>query len=124
MNTAQLRGPKFAELTALYLKANGAPGARTRPRQKLSEAVLDDAASSADVQGVGDFHVVTRGSYSMAAHLSVTLDQAESRARAEGKPWPVLVWFRRERPAAQSYAVMTLSTLAEIMAEIQNQKVA
>jgi hypothetical protein len=124
MNTAELRGPKFAELTALYLKASGIAGARTRPRQKLSEAVLDDDASSADVQGVGDFHIVTKAGFSMAAHLSVTLDQVESHARAEGKSWPVLVWYRRERPAPQSYAIMTLSTLTSIIAEFQNREVA
>jgi hypothetical protein len=123
MNTTELRGPRYAELTALYLKANGIAGASTRPRQKLSELVLNDDLSSADVQGVGPFYIATRASYGLG-HLSESLDRAEDQALAEGRSYPVVVWYRRERSIGQHYAIVPLSALASIIAEVENREVA
>lgn len=123
MTTAELRGPRYAELTTLFLQSQGIANARTRPRGRFSELVLQDDLSSADVHHLGPFYVATRASYSMT-HLSDSLDRAEDQARVEGKPYPVVVWFRRERSIAQHYAILPLSALAEIVSKFENREIA
>jgi hypothetical protein len=123
MTTAELRGPRYAELATLFLQSRGVSNAHTRPRGRFSELILQDDLSGADVQGVGDFFVSTKASYSMA-HLSGSLDRAEDQAQREGKPYPVVVWFRRERSIAQHYAILPMCAFAEIVAAFEKREVA
>jgi hypothetical protein len=123
MTTTELRGPRYAELTTLFLQSRGIANARTRPRGRFSELVLNDDFSTGDIQDLGPFYVATRASYSMT-HLSDSLDRAEDQAHAEGKPYPVVVWFRRERSIAQHYGILPLWALAEIVAEFEKREVA
>jgi len=123
VTSAELRAPRFAELLGLYLRSRGVQNAHTRPLRKLSELVLDEDASLADVQGIPRFHVVARASNSLS-HLSETLDAATDRADREGRGWPLVFWYRKGRGAADAYVVTSAATMAEIMVELQERQVA
>lgn len=72
-----------------------------------------------DVDGLGPrWHVATLASVRQEG-FSAALDAAERDARFSGAAFPVLAAYRRGRDAPEAYAIMTVDTLARIVAELE-----
>jgi hypothetical protein len=113
----------FRRLVAFALSAHGLD-AQATPLPgpvKLSDALASDEPYrvAPDVDGLGPrWHVATLASIRQEG-FSAALDAAERDARFSGATFPVLAAYRRGRDAPEAYAIMTLDTLARIVAELE-----
>jgi hypothetical protein len=109
-NSNRLKGDRFRELVALLLRSDGLPVAK-KSAQKLSVAILDDEAG--DIQGLPGWLLNVR--HEVQRDLSGNADFATSQAKSLGLTKTAVVYARHGRSAADSYTVMTLDTLSEIL---------
>ncbi|GMA27053.1 hypothetical protein [Arenivirga flava] len=117
----------FRELIVLLLRAEGvtAPDggditARALPKSRLGERFSDpEDEDRSDIQGLDIWHLTTNLSSNESRDMSGALDRAGIAAERDGKRYHANIWHRRGRPAAESYAVMPLRVLAELIRETE-----
>lgn len=90
------------------------PERRLKPSEVLA---LDPEPERGDVQGLSRWALMTRAEN--VRDLSTALDRAKTVAALDGKQFSATVWSRPERPAEESFVIMSLGDFAAVVAELE-----
>jgi len=113
------RAFEFRQLVGLFLESRGIPNA-IRPghkiqNKKLSEIFAEPEQPRGDVRGIPDWLISTRTD--VARDLSGALDQAAHDAEVAGLSHSAVIWRRPGRDVRQSYVLLSLDVLADVLKE-------
>jgi hypothetical protein len=113
MTSNLLRNRRYREVVSMYLRMASGLDVQEKPFTKLSAAVSDPDMRDLRGSGLERFFLKVRDESSR--DLSGGLDQAERLAKegTEGR-FAAVIWNRPQRPAGESYVVMSLATFSEL----------
>jgi len=126
MSAYRTQHARFREAVTAVLQIEGVDSARSepiRPHRKLSEQFTGDDTPRPDIDGLGPWYVHT--TTSEQARIGSHLDAATLAASLAGSDRrPAVIVYRRGAPISEAYAVMSLETLAGVLArDLERERV-
>lgn len=103
----------FREAVAQTLAMRGHPDAKPAPRRRITVENWDQPQGH--IEGLADAEIYVQSSINARPYDG--LAEAEAAAKAAGKPFGVFVMARPQKPTSEAYAVLSLASLALLLAD-------
>lgn len=107
----------FRDAVAQVFKLVGIRDAKPAARQKPSQAW---DTPQGHIEGLRDAEIYVQSSVNARPYDG--LAEAEAVAKEKGKPFGVFVMARPQKPTAEAYAVLSLASLASLLAEREAER--